>query len=147
MLLRACGLEPQAIEGDDTEKSEDPFSDVTPAHWAYAHIRRAKEMGIVMPGEYPQGFGPDVPITRMEICVMAARALGLEDEACQDAGKTLEFDDRDDVAATYRGYIAGAVNWGVLKGYLDNTFRPGDSATRREAAVIIYRLIQVEPED
>jgi hypothetical protein len=78
---------------------------------------------------------------------MAARALGLEDEACQDASKTLEFDDRDDVAATYRGYIASAVNWGVLKGYTDNTFRPGNSATRREAAVIIYRLMQVELDD
>jgi plastocyanin len=147
MLLRACGLEPQGNEGDDAKESEDPFSDVTPAHWAYAHIHRAREMGIVMPGEYPERFGPDVPITRMEICVMAARALGLEDEACQDAGKTLEFDDRDDVAATYRGYIASAVNWGVLKGYTDNTFRPGNSATRREAAVIIYRLMQVELDD
>jgi hypothetical protein len=78
---------------------------------------------------------------------MAARALGLEDEASQDAGKTLEFDDRDDVTATYMGYVVSAVNWGVLKGYTDNTFRPGDSATRREAAVIIYRLMQLELDD
>lgn len=147
MLLRACGLEPQVDEGVDDEESEYPFSDVTPAHWAYAHIRRAREMGILTDDEYWEGFGPDTPITRMEICVMAARALGLENEACLSAGEMVGFDDCDDVFLAYRGYVRSAVEWGVLKGYPDTTFRPGNNATRREAAVIIYRLMQQELDD
>jgi hypothetical protein len=137
MLLRACGVEPKPEEGKDS------FADVTPAHWAYACVYRASEMGVITPDEYPEGFGPDVPITRMEICVMAARALGLEGEAGQKAGEALGFQDGEEVDLTYRGYVMSAVDWGVLKGYPDNTFQPGKNATRREAAVIIYRLMQV----
>ncbi len=147
MLLRACGLESQTDEDGNSEESEDPFPDITPAHWAYAHIRKAREMGILTDDEYWEGFGPDAPITRMEICVMAARALGLEGEACQNAGEMAGFDDDDDIALAYRGYVKAAVEWGVLKGYPDATFRPWDNATRREAAVIIYRLMQLELED
>jgi hypothetical protein len=137
LLLRACGIEPK------TEEGKDSFADVTPAHWAYACIYRAREMGIVTSDEYPDGFGPDVPITRMEICVMAARALGLEGEAGLRAGETLGFQDGEEVELRYRGYVMSAVEWGILKGYEDNTFRPGKNATRRESAVIIYRLMQV----
>ena len=137
MLLRACGIEPGPEEGQDA------FPDVTPSHWAYAYVCRAREMGIITPDEYPEGFGPDVPITRIEICVMAARALGLEGEAGQRAGEALQFADAEQVQAQYRGYVASAVDWGVVKGYEDNTLRPAKNATRREAAVIVYRLMQV----
>ena len=137
LLLRACGIEPAPGEGQDA------FPDVTPSHWAYAYVYRAREMGIITPDEYPEGFGPDVLITRMEICVMAARTLGLEGEAGQRAGEALRFADAEEVQVQYRGYVASAVDWGVVKGYEDNTLRPAKNATRREAAVIVYRLMQI----
>jgi hypothetical protein len=140
MVLRACGLEPAAGEGEDV------FADVTNAHWAWANITKAVEMGVVKPEEYPDGFGPDVPITRMEICVMATRALGLDGEAGQKAGEALGFEDGEEVDLAYRGYVMSAVDWGVLKGYEDNTFRPAKNATRREAAVIVYRLMDFQAE-
>ena len=138
MLLRACKAEPwpEAVEG--------ALLGVDVSHWAYRHVRTAMEIGIIKPEEYPEDFGPDIPITRIEICVMSARALGLENEAGENAGAMLDFDDSEDISLTYRGYVISAVDWGILKGYPDHTFRPGKNATRREAAVIIYRLIQVD---
>ncbi len=138
MVLRACGLEPVPTEGKDV------FQDVTASHWAWANIAKAVELGIVKVEEYPNGFGPDVPVTRMEICVMATRALGLDGEAGQKAGEALGFEDSEEVELSYRGYIMSAVDWGILKGYEDNTFRPAKNATRREAAVIVYRLTDLQ---
>lgn len=142
MLLRACGLEPAAGNKNDSSDKGCLFEDVHASHWAYLNICIAQEMGLIKPDEYPTRFEPDLPITRMEICVMAVRAMGLEDEASKNAGKMLPFDDRDSISASYSGYVSSAVNRGVVKGYPDYTFRPQNSSTRREAAVIIYRLIQ-----
>lgn len=135
MLLRASGLEPSQDEGGDS------FYDVTPSHWSYAYVYRAREMGIVTTDEYPKGFEPDVAVTRLELAVMAARALGLDKDSADRAGEELAFRDQESVQLNYRGYVANAVEWGVLKGYEDGTFRPGDNATRREACVIIYRML------
>lgn len=135
LLLRAGGLEPGPDEGQDA------FVDVTPNHWAYAIVSRAREMGLITPEEYPEGFGPDVPITRMEIAVMATRALGLDHEAGSRAGEDLAFRDCEEVRTEYRGYVASAVEWDILRGYDDNTFQPYRNATRREACVIIYRML------
>ncbi len=135
MLMRAADIEPERNEGNDA------FADVSPNHWAYAYVYRAREMGILTPEEYPEGFGPDIPITRLEMCIMATRALGLEHEALSNAGVELGFEDDDDIPLLYRGYVKAMVDWGVIKGYPDNTFRPDRTATRREAAVIIYRVI------
>lgn len=73
---------------------------------------------------------------------MTVRALGLEDEAAENAGIELGFDDDDDIPLIYRGHVAVMVDWGVITGYPDNTFRPNRTATRREAAVIIYRVME-----
>lgn len=136
MLMRAADIQPESGEGKDA------FADVSAKHWAYAYVYRAREMGILTPDEYPEGFGPDIPITRLEMCVMAVRTLGLEDEAVENAGVELGFDDDDDIPLTYRGYVKVMVDWGVIAGYPDNTFRPERNATRREAAVIIYRIAE-----
>lgn len=136
MLMRAAGIEPEPNEGEDV------FPDVSPNHWAYTYVYRAREMGILTPEEYPKGFGPDIPITRLEMCVMTVRALGLEDEVAENAGIELGFDDDDDIPLIYRGHVAVMVDWGVITGYPDNTFRPNRTATRREAAVIIYRVME-----
>ena len=158
MLLRACGVEPlqakdltmeadpdkpvSSLEGDKV--AEDILHGPEDGHWAEPYTHTAMAVGIILPEEYPDGFGPDMPITRMEVCVMATRALGLENEARENAGTLPEFDDYEDIPPAYRGYVAKAVEWDMLRGYPDNTFRPGNGATRREAAVIIYRLLELD---
>lgn len=128
MLLRACGVDVSSVTSETD-------------HWAGPYIDAAATLRIIRPEEYPAGFDPDAPITRLEISVMAVRALGLENEVSGETGTQLEFADSEDISEAYRGYVAKAIEWGVLRGYSDSTLRPGNQATRREAAVIIYRLM------
>ncbi|NLC14811.1 MAG: hypothetical protein GX784_00560 [Firmicutes bacterium] len=148
LLLRACGVQDILLSAEGIPTGTDPNKPVSSLdsedpHWAEPYIHTAMTLGIIRSQEYPDGFEPDTPITRMEICAMAVRALGLEDEASDTAAAELGFADSEDIPATYRGYVSKAVEWDVLRGYPDNTFQPGNYATRREAAVIIYRLLDL----
>ncbi|HHW17312.1 MAG TPA: hypothetical protein GXX30_00175 [Firmicutes bacterium] len=148
LLLRAAGMEPSDTETQDNPELgepaqlEKPFPDVSPEHWAYRYIVRAKEAGIITDEEYPEGFEPDKPINRLEICVMATRAIGLAKDAEGITGDNLSFRDREEINFRYRGYVQTAVEWGIVNGYDDGTFRPAQNATRREACVIIYRILE-----
>ena len=133
LLLRACGVQDILLSAEGIPTGTDPNKPVsslvrkTPlGGTVYSH---RNDLGIIRSQEYPDGFEPDTPITRMEICAMAVRALGLEDEASDTAAAELGFADSEDIPATYRGCVS-AVEWDVLRGYPDNTFQPGNYATR-----------------
>lgn len=138
LLLRAADLAPK----DDEEFSADlPFEDVPPDHWAHRYVAKAARLGIITQAEYRRKFEPEGNITRMEISIMLTRALGLDAEAMEDAGSKLPFDDAKEVPPLHRGYVLRSIEWKVLKGYEDNTFRPNRPATRREACVMLYRVL------
>jgi len=141
MLLRALGVEPS--EGE-YEAETLPFPDVPPNHWAFRYVVRARELGIITDDEYAGSFGPDQPISRLEICIMAVRALGLDHEAVHQMGEALPFQDSDEVPLNYRGYVRVASGWDVVRGFDDNTVRPFRYATRREACVMVYRILAEE---
>lgn len=138
LLLRASGLAPTSDE-DFSESIS--FDDVPPKHWAYEYVSKAADLGIVTRAEYRRKFEPEADVTRLEISIMLTRALGLDAEAMEDAGSKLPFRDTKEVPPLYRGYVLRALDWKVLKGYDDNTFRPNRPATRREACVMLYRVL------
>ncbi len=140
LLLRASGLEP------NEETHGAPFQDVPETHWSHNYVMRARNLGIVTRAEYRENFEPDRAVTRLEISIMLARTLGLDAEAMADAGIDLPFTDADEVPPLYRGYVKLALGLQVLKGYEDLTFRPDRNATRREACVILYRVLEEPPE-
>jgi hypothetical protein len=49
----------------------------------------------------------------------------------------------NDVApgSSFYGYIEAAVSHGIINGYTDGTFRPGNSATRGQISKIVYRAL------
>jgi len=53
----------------------------------------------------------------------------------------LTFTDAADIGAAYEGFVRTASEYGVLRGYEDGSFGPQRHTTRREACVVIYRLI------
>ncbi|KUP25395.1 S-layer homology domain-containing protein [Paenibacillus sp. DMB5] len=127
MLVQAKGL---AIV-----KGRTSFSDVTAKRWSNGAIEAAVANGIIQPNEYGARFLPEMNITRSEIAAMAARALGL-----QPNESALAFRDNADIK-NQRGYIGAAVEAGIIGGFKDGTFRPNQTATRAEAAVIITRIM------
>ncbi|QSF45046.1 S-layer homology domain-containing protein [Paenibacillus tianjinensis] len=127
MLVQAKGL--AAVKGKTS------FSDVPAKRWSNGAIEAAVANGIIQPNEYGQHFLPEGNITRFEIAAMAARALGL-----QPNESALAFQDNADIK-NQRGNIGAAVEAGIIGGFQDGTFRPNQTATRAEAAVIITRIM------
>lgn len=107
-------------------------------HWAKAQIERAAGLGIVT--GYPDGtFRPNGLVTRAEFAAMLIRALGMT----TDASDAPDF--RDDIPAWARPVVAKAAEAGLVAGYEDGTFRPGNRIMRAEMTVMIIRALGREP--
>lgn len=91
-----------------------------------------------MPNDHT--FRADQEITRTELAVMAAKALGAN-EPSQEA---LTFADAGSIPAWAQGWIATAVNEGLIQGRGSNRFAPRELATRAEALVVVMHLLQAQ---
>lgn len=108
------------------------FNDID-GHWAKTYITRAVNQGFIT--GYPDGsFKPDRQVSRAEFISMVNRALG------NKGTSKIYF---SDVRSTdwYYSDVAKAVSAAFVSGFNDNTFRPDQSVTRQEAAVIISNFI------
>jgi len=115
-----------------------PFPDTT-GHEDETAIALLKTLALVK-GDDLGNFNPDDTITRAEFCAMIVRALGLE-----TASGFAKFPTRfPDVTANYSwayGYINVATDRGVIKGYPDGTFKPGDPVQQSEALTMVMRAL------
>jgi hypothetical protein len=109
------------ISGEDTSGGDT---------WYSKAVEWAKIQGI------SDGSALNDKITREQLVTMLWRFSGEP-----KATATLSFAD----AGKIRGYASEAVRWaveqGIITGYEDNTFRPQNSATRAETAVILQRWL------
>ncbi|MCI3926988.1 endo-1,4-beta-xylanase [Paenibacillus sp. TRM 82003] len=80
-------------------------------------------------------------ITRQEMMVLAASALGAAGKELEAGGALDAYADAASVSAEARASVAALVNSGIVKGK-GGKLAPGESLTRAEAAVIIERLLQ-----
>ncbi|MEN6390016.1 MAG: S-layer homology domain-containing protein [Syntrophomonas sp.] len=110
------------------------FSD-TINHWARDVISIAVHNKIAS-GYDQNSFGPNDPITREQMAVIIAMVKNLNNNG---SGKT--FTDSELISAWARSSVDAVTASGLMTGYQDNTFDPKKSATRPEAAVVIYNLI------
>ncbi|MDR3148950.1 MAG: S-layer homology domain-containing protein [Oscillospiraceae bacterium] len=109
------------ISGEDTNGGDT---------WYSKAVEWAKIQGI------SDGSALNDKITREQLLTMLWRFSGEP-----KANATLSFADTGKI----RGYASEAVRWaveqGIITGYEDNTFRPQNSATRAETAVILQRWL------
>uniref|UniRef100_UPI00047076D4 S-layer homology domain-containing protein n=1 Tax=Paenibacillus zanthoxyli TaxID=369399 RepID=UPI00047076D4 len=115
------------------------FSDISPTHWAQKEISRLKEQQLI--GGYSDGtFRPDKPITRGEAVKLVVRASHIPVEANANPQQA-----PPDVPRAYWAYpyIQAAMKHGLITGYLDGSFRPGDTLTRADSAVLIARAFEL----
>ncbi len=116
------------------------FRDVTSEDPDYEAIVYVKEQGIVQ--GYPDGtFRPDANITRAEFVkmLMSATTPSMAINECLATATPLP----SDVPRTewFASYVCAAKKSGVVSGYPDNTFRPGNSINLAEAAKIIVEAM------
>lgn len=118
------------------------FSDVAPGDWCYGSVESAVYAGVVK-GD-GRAFSPNAQITREELAVILANALGKQDEARLNSNNMTDFTDDTGISSWARGCVTVAVKDGLIKGYPDdNSFRPQNGATRAEACTVINNFLNV----
>ncbi|MDF2719669.1 MAG: thermophilic serine proteinase, partial [Paenibacillus sp.] len=117
------------------KKRDVAFPDVPPNHWAYENVAKAMQAGIVQ--GYPDGrFNPEGSLTRVEMTVLFAKAIGL-------GGKLRGEIPFADIDSTYWGLpiLKQMKAEGWITGYDDDTFRPELPTTRAEFAAMLSRIV------
>ncbi|NLB53824.1 MAG: S-layer homology domain-containing protein, partial [Syntrophomonadaceae bacterium] len=122
ILVQAMGI--PAADNDQV------FVD-TGNHWGRESIAATYAAGIIS-GYGDNRFGPNDLVTREQIAAMVVKAARLTGPSTQ-----LNFADYEAISDWARESVAIAVANGLITGYGDQTFRPGNNATRAEAAFII----------
>jgi subtilisin family serine protease len=111
------------------------FTDVSEFAWGYEYVESAVARGAI--SGYADGtFRPYNPITRGQIVKLLVIAKGwpLEDPPQPS------FSDVPRGAAFFN-YAETAVRRGIISGYADGTFRPGNGATRGQIAKVLWQAM------
>jgi hypothetical protein len=136
LLTAAIGEKPSKVDGD-------AFTDVVSAHWAAGWIEKAAKLGLV---EGSDGrFDPEGRLTREQMIVMLARAMGQEQVARalkeSEIAEGLSYGDAGELSDWARAYASQMTRDGLIEGS-DGMLKPKQSSTRAEAAAIIYRFLE-----
>ena len=124
--------EEKPADGAQEEVKAGSFRDVTSAHWAFASVERAAELGLVT--GYSDGtFRPDTHVTRAQFVLMLWRMCGKP-----AAAKAASFADAS--ADWYQDALSWAVENGYVNGLSDTRFGPDAPITRQQAMAILFRL-------
>lgn len=124
--------EEKPADGAQEEVKSGSFRDVTSAHWAFASVERAAELGLVT--GYSDGtFRPDTHVTRAQFVLMLWRMCGKP-----AAAKAASFADAS--ADWYQDALSWAVEKGYVNGLSDTRFGPDAPITRQQAMAILFRL-------
>lgn len=121
------------------------FTDVPPNEPAREAIEQLAARGIVFgygyAGCYPLPaypcFGPGDPVRRAQLPAMLVHALGWQDEP----QSTEPFSDLGNIDAELWRAISILAEKGVVKGYGDGRFGPGDEVSRAQAISMITRAM------
>lgn len=128
LLIKAFEPEAQNVEPAG-------FTDIQ-GHWAEESIQLAYNRGLIL-GYADRTFRPDERLTREQMAVMMVHTMdGSPSE------HVLQFADRGMINEWALEDVRTAVQHGVMTGYLDNTFKPQQTATRVEAITMIFNGLQ-----
>ena len=125
------------------------FIDVDKTHWVYKYAESAKYYLTGFRTNAGDMFKPDSPAVREDMAVALVKALGHEDEDTDESILEM-FDDNDMLSSNLRKYVAKAVESEIMQGYLSDggikEFRPQNTLTRAEAAVLLFNTMKSNEE-
>jgi serine protease AprX len=133
-MVRA-GRAPQYLAGAPS------FPDVRDAARLYVESVQAAPGGPFFSDAAPGApFGPFAVVDRLLAAIVLVRAAGFGAEAEAGAGAALPLADADAIPSQWRGYVAIALEQGLLE-TRDGAFEPGAALTRLDLARAIESLI------
>ena len=111
------------------------FSDVPVGSTFFCFVETAFSHGII--SGYNDGtFRPSNNVTRAQLCKIVVLAMGWT-LLCPTSA---HFSDVP-VGSTFFCFVETAFSHGIISGYNDSTFRPGNNATRGQICKIVFRAI------
>ncbi|GFN30981.1 S-layer homology domain-containing protein [Paenibacillus xylaniclasticus] len=105
--------------------------------WAVGYVAVALENDLF--SETEDMIHPEKPATRLWAATILVKALKLDGEAKAKSNTKLTFKDAKQIPAGSVGYVAVALEKGLVTGYQDNSFRPNQQVTRAELAALLDR--------
>lgn len=124
--------------GLDTTKYENSFFDVVSDDWYSGYVQTVRSNDYM--SGYDGLFKPNADITREEIARVIVAAYNSKTNTKLEKGKSLYFNDLDDISYWAYDYIVEAADMGFIYGITDELFAPKQPATRAQAAVMIKRV-------
>lgn len=134
ILCSAFGVEPVS-GGQEAE-----FLDVNKEAWYYSYLNTAIKNGIVF-GRDDGNFGIGESISREDMAVMIHRMLNKQGIA-ENTETNIVFSDLDIVSPYALEAVKTLSSLGIINGMGNNVFAPQDTATRAQAAVMIFNVYQ-----
>ena len=117
---------------------ENEFKDVKKTDWYYESVLKVSAKGY-MNGKSNTEFVPREKISRQEIATIVGNILEDNDVSLENKEAIKEFVDYKTIAKWAELGSALTVEKGIING-IDGKFMPRKTATRAEAATILYRL-------
>jgi len=120
----------------DPSKAALSYKDLAKNRWSFSYVSTISTYGL-MKGYPDNTFRPTHSITRAEFAASLARSFALPDQKQTSAAKLSDIKDHwayDDIQKLYQA--------GIITGYGDGTFRPNQTVTRAEAAVMLGKIIR-----
>lgn len=117
------------------------FKDVKKGEWYYSSVAAAQKYKIVS-GKGDGSFGINDRITREDMAVMVYKAAILNNIILGGSTSKTQFTDKADISAYAADAVTAMQKSGLINGVGNGRFAPKDTATRAQAAVIIYNLFQ-----
>ncbi len=118
----------------NTEKTA-VFSDVEDDAWYADYVRVAGGAGLVLGTDGVFGVGQN--LTRQDLALMVARIMKV-----QETDVAASYTDWEQVRPDARAAVAALSQVGILGGYPDASFRPEQTATRAEATMVLYKVME-----
>lgn len=118
------------------------FKDIE-KNWARDYIEQMALAG-VLKGVSDDKFAPDESVESVQILVMLVRGLGLEEKALEYQQDKETIRRMSGIPAWARGYVRVALEEGIITETEFSNLRPGQKATRLDAAKYISRLFDEE---
>ncbi|GGI09143.1 S-layer homology domain-containing protein [Egicoccus halophilus] len=116
------------------------FPDVVPGS-AHAQSIAVLDAAGIIAGRTDGTFAPRAGVTRGQLASFLGRASGIT-----PASGPTRFTDVP-ANATHAGYIEALAEEGIVFGYSDDTFRPGQLVRRDQSAALIARWLDLDPVD
>lgn len=130
IIVRLAGLQP-------TGEKQLTFQDIHSAAWYITPLHAAIDHGVAK-GFSDSEFRPDALINREQAAKMIANYFYNKDALGSDK---LLFRDESLIVPWAKKEVKSLAMDQLLKGYPDGTFKPKNSITREESAVLLYRLL------